>query len=101
MKVTDIIRSVLDLIDGAEDPQPEPVVAIAVDAAPDQELETMQKLAGIFGVDDEAEYANEPNEIVAPIGAAFPAGDDVHHSKNPADIRSDSLSMFPDWQARK
>lgn len=99
MKVTDIIRGVLDLIDGAENPQPEPVVAVAIDTDVDQELSDMQQLAGILGV--EPEYANEPNEIVAPVTASFPAGDDVHQSKNPADIRSDSLSMFPDWQARK
>lgn len=99
MKVTDIIRNVLDLIDHAEDPQPAPVVAVAIETNTDQELADMQQLAGILGV--EPEYANEPNEIIAPVTAAFPAGDDVHQSKNPADIRSDSLSMFPNWQARK
>jgi hypothetical protein len=97
MKITDIIRSVLDIIDNAEEPvQPE----IAVSVKPAGQLADMQKLAGILGV-DEPEYANEPNEVIAPITAAFPAGDDVHASKNPADIRADSVSMFPDWQARK
>ena len=96
MKVTDIIRSVLDIIDNVEAP-PEPQIAIAIEVDPQAELQDMQRLAGLL---DEPEYANEPNEIVAPMGAAFPAGDDVHHSKNPADIRTNAASMFPAWQAR-
>lgn len=98
MKVTDIIRSVLDLIDGAEAPQ-EPQIAVAIDVSPEEELADMQRLAGLLG--DEPEFANEPNTIVAPVPAAFPAGDDVHHAKNPADIRTNAPSMFPDWQARR
>ena len=98
MKITDIIRGVLDVIDRAEAPEAEPVLAIAVAAEPEQELADMQRLAGLLDV-AEPEYANEPNEIVAPIGAAFPAGDDVHHAKNPADIRTNAPSMFPGFQA--
>jgi len=97
MKITDIIRSVLDIIDGAEAPA-EPSVAVAIEVEPQEQLVDMQRLAGILA---EPEFANEPNEIVAPIGAAYPAGDDVHYSKNPADMRSDSISMYPAWQARK
>lgn len=97
MKITDIIRSVLDIIDGAEEPVQEPIVAVAVDVEPQAEIMDMQRLAGLL-VDPE--FANEPNELVAPMGAAYPAGDDVHQSKNPADIRTNAPSMFPDWQAR-
>ncbi len=98
MKITDIIRGVLDLIDGAEQPEQEPAVAIAIDMQPEEQIMDMQRLAGILA---DPEFANEPNKIIAPISASFPAGDDVHYSKNPADIRADSISMFPDWQARK
>ncbi len=96
MKITDIIRSVLDIIDGAEAPA-EPVVAIEIAAEPEADVMDMQRLAGILA---DPEYANEPNAVIAPVAAAFPAGDDVHHSKNPADIRTNAPSMFPDWQAR-
>ena len=82
MKITDIIRSVLDIIDGAEAPA-EPVVAVEITAKPEADVMDMQRLAGILA---DPEYANEPNTVVAPVAAAFPAGDDVHHSKNPADI---------------
>lgn len=97
MKITDIIRSVLDIIDTAEAPA-EPVVAVAIQTEPQEQILDMQRLAGILDLDD-AEYANSPEEIVAPVGAAFPAGDDVHSSKNPADIRTNAPSMFPGWQA--
>ena len=99
MKITDIIRSVLNIIDTADQPQ-EPVVAIAVQAEPQEQIADMQRLAGILDC-DHREYANAPVEIVAPIGAAFPAGDDVHHSKNPADIRTNAPSMYPGFQATK
>lgn len=97
MKITDIIRSVLDIVDGAQAPA-EPVVAVEITAEPEAELMDMQRLAGILA---DPEYANEPNTVVAPMAAAFPAGDDVHHSKNPADIRTNAPSMFPGFQATK
>jgi hypothetical protein len=97
MKITDIIRSVLDIVDGAQAPA-EPVVAIKITAEPEADLMDMQRLAGILA---DPEYANEPNTVVAPVAAAFPAGDDVHHSKNPADIRTNAPSMYPSWQATK
>ncbi len=101
MKITDIIRGVLDVIDRAEEPESAPVVAaVELEVEPAVEIADMQKLACILGV-EEPEYANAPVEIVAPIGAAFPAGDDVHHSKNPADIRTNAPSMYPGWQATK
>ena len=100
MKITDIIRSILDVIDHAEQPEAEPVVAVVVDSEPAAELADMQRLAGLLDY-EEPEYANAPVEIVAPVTAAFPAGDDVHHSKNPADIRTNAPSMFPAWQATK
>jgi len=98
MKITDIIRSVLDIIDTADQPQ-EPVVAIAVQAEPQEQIADMQRLAGILDC-DHGEYANAPTEIIAPVTASFPAGDDVHHSKNPADIRTNAPSMYPGYQAR-
>jgi hypothetical protein len=99
MKITDIIRGILDVIDSAKQSEQEPVVAVAVDAEPAAEIADMQRLAGLLDF-EEPEFANAPVEIVAPVTAAFPAGDDVHSSKNPADIRTNAPSMFPDWQAR-
>ena len=98
MKVTDIIRQVLDIVDAAEQVD-EPVVV----AQPEQEqpdaLIRIRHIAGLLPDGAEGEYQNTPQEQTAAVGAAFPAGDDVHHSKNPADIRTDAPSMFPGFQA--
>jgi hypothetical protein len=98
MKITDIIRGILDVIDRAEEPEQAPAVAVALELEPQAELADMQRLAGLLDF-EEPEYANAPMEIVAPVTAAFPAGDDVHSSKNPADIRTNAPSMFPGFQA--
>ena len=95
MKVTDIIRQVLDIVDAAECP---PELEIAVEPigipAPD-EVAILSALAGVA----EPEYANEPAETIAPLKAAFPGGDDMHQKKNPADIRTNAPRMFPGFQA--
>lgn len=114
MKITDIIRGVLDLADmaGAASAPVQAPVAIQVATAPQAEpdpaegdmIAVLQKLAGMeadCGTEAVPEYANEPNERVAPVGAAFPGGDDVHARKDPADIRADSISMYPNFQAPK
>ena len=98
MKITDIIRQVLDIVDAAEQEQQEPVVAMEPAAEPDA-LVRIQQIAGLLPVDDSAEYSNTPQEQTASVAAAFPAGDDVHKSKNPADIRTNAPSMFPGFQA--
>jgi hypothetical protein len=98
MKVTDIIRQVLDIVDAAEQVD-EPVIV----AQPEQEqpdaLIRIRHIAGLLPDGEEGEYQNTPQEKTAAVGAAFPAGDDVHSSKNPADIRTNAPSMFPGWQA--
>lgn len=97
MKVTDIIRQVLDIVDAAE--QAEQPAQIA---APQQEPDALiriRHIAGLLPDGAEGEYQNTPQEKTAAVGAAFPAGDDVHHSKNPADIRTNAPSMFPGFQA--
>lgn len=111
MRITDIIRGVLDLADmagAASAPVQQPAV-IAVsepntepDPAEGDMIAVLQKLAGMeadCGTEVMPEYANEPKETVAPVGAAFPGGDDVHARKNPADIRTNAPSMYPGYQA--
>lgn len=111
MRITDIIRGVLDLVDRSEQPeQAEPAVAgieIAVaepemaGPGPEEQLAIMQHLAGIVVPEEECkQYDNSPAEVISPMSAAFPNGDDMHHSKNPADIKSNSISMYPNYQAK-
>lgn len=106
MKITDIIRGVLDLVDRAEQPEQPAVVVSATVASPEQhevddsELVRMKQIAGLV-TDRVGEYSNSPIEKYAGIDAVTAAGDDVHKSKHPSDIRSNSISMYPNFQAKE
>ena len=71
MKVQELLRDMMNFIDGVESGPAE---------------------------HKEPEYANTPHEQVAPPEAAHPAGNYLHHSKNPADIRTNAPSMYPNHQ---
>lgn len=102
MKITDIIRGVLDIVDAVE--QPDPQMAVVISTEPnsirdDAELVRMRQIAGLIGTGD-VDYSNSPEEMTAPIDAVLASGDDVHRSKHPSDIRGDSISMYPGHQHR-
>ena len=63
-------------------------------AQDDAELVRMRQIAGLLGTGD-VEYSNSPEEMTAPIDAVLASGDDVHKSKHPSDMRSDSVSLYP------
>ena len=107
MRITDIIRGVLDLADmvaDAQAPQPDTLVAIAQQEQPPEQddalLAVIQQLAGL-PVAQEPEYANAPQEMTAGVSKMVVGGDDEHQRKNPADIRTDAPSMYPGYQAEK
>jgi hypothetical protein len=65
MRATDIIRSVLDLVDMADKPEPKIEIQVASD-----EPEEEQRFASIFKMlqaRGPGEYANSPNEVVADV----------------------------------
>jgi hypothetical protein len=105
MKISDIIRTVLDLVD-AQNNAPAQIKVTAVDApethdhTDDAELLRMKQIAGLIGTGD-TEYENSPEEKFAPLSAVLASGNDVHQSKHPSDIRADSISMYPNFQARE
>lgn len=80
MRASEIIRDILDLIDKLEHPEScdiaEPdVIAVAYDNSPQPRV---QDLASVTTA----------------------AGGGLNGPKNPADIRSDSVSMYPNFQAK-
>lgn len=98
MKITDIIRAALDIIERHSE-QPEVAVEPEVVAEPDvDELVIIQQLSGM-PTDTGPNHVNAPEEFVAPIGASFPGGDGESQRKNPADIRADSISVYPTFSA--
>jgi hypothetical protein len=48
-----------------------------------------------------SEYANTPHEMEQPVATIIAQGDDVNKPKNPSDIRSNSVSMYPNFQAKE
>ena len=74
MKITEVIFNAFDLVPG----QPQAVLT---------------KTTG-------TEYSNSPDEKTADIDTVLASGNDVHRSKHPADMRSDSVSMYPMHQSR-
>ena len=95
MKVAEILRAVADIIDLAQPDaeQEQPVVAVVDNSQEDQEIDQLAKLAGI------TQASTTPAEEVFPVSASFPAGNDMHYSKNPADMRTDSVSLYPGYGA--
>jgi hypothetical protein len=113
MKATEIIRGVLDLIDQVDCAQQEPeLTAAATVTIPDEtsEIQTgvdTNRFKHIFAMLDAerstpAMYSNSPNQTVAGADSvAKDAGGGLNGPKNPADIKSDSISMYPAYQAEK
>ena len=108
MKASDIIRGVLDMLDSIESAQ-NPTVSISINAEPQQaeaedatplpdELARIRQIAGLMKNDAQT-YANEPSEQIADIeSVTTDAGGGVNGPKDPADIRANSVSMFPNSQ---
>ena len=108
MKASDIIRGVLDMLDNIESAQ-NPTLSISINAEPQQaatadqeplpdELARIKQIAGLMHNDAQT-YANEPSEQIADIDAVTTdAGGGVNGPKHPADIRANSISMFPNTQ---
>ncbi len=108
MRVIEILRSLLNVIDGVEAANPPPVqhVTIAINAdtnsaglevqapLPD-ELARIKQIAGSMKNDAQT-YANELSEQIADIDSVtVDAGGGWMKPKHPADIRSEHPSLYP------
>jgi hypothetical protein len=101
MRATEIIRGILDLIDQV-DATAETEVEIASVPDDTDELARMRQIAGLTMEPlDPGEYSNTPHEAIAPIDAVVASGTDMHHSKATSDIRGNSFSLFPNFQAKE
>ena len=101
MRATDIIRGILDLIDHvecAQDPQPEVVASVSVEEPVQTGVDT-NRFKQIFAMISDQQpqmYDNSPAEVTAGIESVTTnAGGGWNGPKNPADIRADSVAMYP------
>lgn len=98
MKAQDIIRSVLDLLDQAEQ---QPEIKVQYNDEPESEVETsrFKQIFAMLSNPADSPLANAPNEVVADIDAVTTdAGGGVNGPKHPHDIRVKDPSMHPDQQ---
>lgn len=111
MKATEIIRGVLDLIDQIDCPTAEPEITVAV---PQEELPAenpmtvasdqnhFKQIFDLLSAEKEKLYSNSPAEVVAGIESVTTnAGGGLNGPKDPADIRSDSVAMYPDYAHKR
>lgn len=87
MKIAELLKTFNELMSTSEPPEEK---SIDRDDMPDILI-----LSGI------GKATTQPDEHYFPLSSAYPAGDDVHHSKNPSDMRSDSVSLYPGYGANK
>lgn len=95
MRIQDIIRSVLDIIDQV-DTEVEPQVNDQPDGYSDDDIARFKQIAGIVREPGEmSPLANSPNEKIADIDAVTTdAGGGLNGPKHPDDLRGNSVSIY-------
>lgn len=102
MKAIEIIRSVLDLIDKLE--------CSSVNSEPEDQIQTgvdTNRFKHIFAMlsaerSRDKMYSNSPVEIIASLDSVTKdAGGGWNGPKNPSDMRSDSVSLYPIYRENK
>lgn len=108
MRATEVIRSLLDIIDGIDDAQqPDSSCGcggecgcgnddhtVMVASNNDDELRRFKQILGLVGSDSET-YANTPDERISDINSVtVDAGGGVNGPKHPADIRGEHPRLF-------
>ena len=102
MRATEIIRGVLDLIDQLECAQQSEPEVVAIAATVDEPVQTgvdsnrFKQIFDILSSQKAQMYDNSPAEVTAGIESVTThAGGGWNGPKNPADIRADSVAMYP------
>ena len=93
MRVSEIIRQVLDVIDQAEEQQAEqPVEDMGYS---EKDIKRFRQIAGLTSVDKQ--YSTAPNEQYMDVDAVtVDAGaDSWQGTKHPADIKGEHPSLYP------
>ena len=96
MKATDIIRSILDLIDNIDDPQPVATAEI-IASAPAADMNHFKQIIDL--VSQGGQYSTVPDEHYADIDSVtVDAGGGVNGPKHPHDIRVKDPSAYPEYK---
>lgn len=99
MRVSEIIRSILDVIDNAEAGQaiPHPTEEVPNEQFYDDEVRQMRQIADLVSGQQATEYSNSPAEEYAGVEAVTTAaGGGPNKPKHVDDIRGDSFRIHGD-----
>ena len=94
MRVQEIIRNMLDMIDGVEIQQPD----ISINNYSDRDVKRFKQIVDLADRGEETEYSNTPKEQYADItSVTVDAGADggISGTKEPEDIRGNSFRIYP------
>jgi hypothetical protein len=105
MRATEIIRSVLDLIDQVDSPEEAEGAAIQItlgqepspeEINPPSDVNHFKQIVDLIQGSGDSMFANSPEEKIADIDSVtVNAGGGINGPKHPADIRADSVAMYP------
>ena len=100
MRATDIIRSVLDLLDRVDDQQQKDVCTPEPDYKAEPEKHSrFRQIFRMLQASDNTGYANTPEEVVSDVASVTTqAGGGMNGPKHPHDIRVKDPSMYPNQQ---
>lgn len=95
MKVTELIRGILDVIDGEQSQLESPVDQ--PQGYRDTDVKRFKQIVDLADQDEPTEYSNTPKEAYADIAAVtVDAGaENMNGTKHPADIRGEHPSLYP------
>jgi len=87
MRATEFIRGLLDLIDDLD-------LGDAISQPQDDYVDEVPQIE----VEIDTQYSNSPDEMYTNSEVINSIGNDLHKPKHPSDLRSDSVSMYPNMQ---
>lgn len=95
MRITELIRDILDIIDGAERQQPND--SAEAGAYKDSDIKRFKQIVDLADTEKDLEYSNAPNEQYADIDSVtVDAGaENMNGAKDPADLRGEHPSLYP------
>lgn len=108
MRATDVIRDLLNIIDSLETKLDDEASVVDI-IEPSAQIQTgvdSNRFKHILAMLDferanPSEYANSPKEFIASVDSVTcDAGGGWNGPKNPADLRGNSLSLYPENQHR-
>lgn len=103
MRAADIIRDLLDIIeriDGVESAESTPPATANATVVTGVDQNRFKQIVDLLSQQHQM-YSNSPAEVVASVDSVtVHAGGGLNGPKNPADMRADSVPMYPGFQAR-